>query len=450
MSDPTVKFIRAHQATITAGANGCVLYWMKLLYEFWGFCVNGGSDLKVPGGFATISGSLAPNYLSMAPTFESGTAVLLASGSDGSTSYGTDVFTAPSVDWTSGSMVGKWLVTWKSGSTSTDDSVYPIVKVIGSQSIRVDVCSGGTPMSSSKNELRFGERSSVNFRVVDFAAAHALVGYASGNYLILQFDASIVNVGQTNSQARIGLASTSDGMISRGTIALSASGSWNGTSFSDLGPELIPDGGGFSTYSWANNSNGTTYFTFWGDRGGIVTHAAGSIAQSPSWFHIEVPRRLFTGSRDPNPICCANVGKIGLLATNFVTAQNWSAGWMVHNPLDNVSVRRYMVMVRNVGGHNATFFYGSTMGPVTERNKQSFYNVTTRKFVVQDVVLSHRATSNSYTMGRCQLRLTAFASGPYQANTKLGQRGEWISVGGGVLWPWDNAQMPQSLFPVGV
>ena len=455
-----VKFVKAHVANITAGTNGGVLYWMKLLYEFWGFCVNGDNNLRSPGlgSFASFSGSLAPAYLVMAPGFESGTTVLIASGNDGSTAYGSQVFTAPSINWTSGTLLNKWLVTWKSGSTSLDDSIYPIVQILNSQSILVDTNAGATPMSQSKNEPRFTDRGSINFRVIDFTACHNLGGFAAGNYLIFQFNGNSINPGQANSQARIRLL-TANNTLTQGAISLSASGSWNGTTFAaanDLTQELVPDGtntnddgGGFVTGDWFNGGNGTNYFSLWGDPGGFICHSGGSLSTGPSLFHIEVPKRLFPQNKDPNPICAQNSGKQGLGSLNFNNTQHFGAGWIIHNPFDNAVTRRHHTVARGMGGNNITagqLYTGDLAFMGQTRYLQAFHNVRTRKYTIQDVLLAHRLATTSYTMGRVQLRLAAFASGPYQAMTKLGVNGEWLAVNQGILWPWDNSQLPRTIF----
>lgn len=464
-NEKVVKFVKAHTTTTTAGINGSTLYWMKLLYEFWGFCVNGTNDLRAPGGFATISGSLAPAYLQMAPGFESGSATLIASGSDGSTSYGNQVFTAASVNWTSGSMVGRHLVAWQSGSTSLDDSIYPIVRVISSSSILVDTNAGATPMSGSRNQPRFTGRSNINFRVIDFLGAHSLTGFAANDYMILQFNGPAINAGQAYSQARIRLkAGTST--ISHGFISLSASGSWDGANFNDIGPESGADGsngtGGLTSPTDWFSSAGSLAFSLWGDQGAIITHVGGNPAVSSgggSWFHIEVPLRLYPVAKDPNPICFCNVGREGVKTdagtiNNVSLDEHWSGGWVVHNPFDNAVVRRHSAMVRNMAGSGNSSLYVSTpisaAGTVfTTRYQQAFYNTRSKAFTVQEVVLSHRLSTNSFSMGRCQLRRTAMATGPYQTDTKLGANGEWISVAAGALWPWDNSQLPQTLFPNG-
>src|SRR6188474_1477589 len=118
----TTKFVKAHITTTTVSNTNAMRWLHKLMYEFWGFCINGDDNLLQPRGFAPLSGVLFP------ANWQSGTAVLLASGSDGSTQDGMPFFEAPSIDWTSGSKVGKHLVTWKSGSTCTDDSIYLITQ----------------------------------------------------------------------------------------------------------------------------------------------------------------------------------------------------------------------------------------------------------------------------------------------------------------------------------
>jgi hypothetical protein len=441
--ETTKKFVKAHVNTTTNGLNGGVLYWMKLLYEFWGFCVNGTNDLRIPGGFAMMSGALAPNYLRMATGFESGSAVLLASGSDGSTLYGDTVFTAPSINWTSGSLLGKHVVTWRSSSLSTDDGIYQITKIVNSSSVILNVNEGATAMSGSLNQPRFESRTNVNFRVIDFAAACTLPSFAADDYMILQFNAPTINAGANYSQARIRLKSNSS-TIDQGNISLSASGSWNGSSFSDLGPEVTPDDS-----TW--NINGNSAFSFWADQGGVISHARTS-GNSRAFFHIEVPTRLFPVEKDPNPICFVNVGGSILTTSAFASPINYSAGWIVHCPLDNVTARRHHILVRNISGIANSDLYGSTlMSTVSnDRYRQSFYNSRKTKFIVQDIILAHRITLNSYTMGRCQLRLAAFATGPFQTDTKLGSSGQWISITEGVLWPWNNTQLPNSLFPYGL
>ncbi len=178
------KFLRALN-TVPVGTGNSVpitLFFLKTLYEFWGFCVNGGNSLTAPGGFATsqVTGS----YISIDPAFENGANVTLATGNDGVTVQQTAVFTAASNPFVPGH-VGKWLVCWKSGSTSTDDSIYPITQWYGSGSIGLDVITGGTSFSSSGSIPYLTSRTGINYRVVDLHAASQLTGYVNGSYMIL-------------------------------------------------------------------------------------------------------------------------------------------------------------------------------------------------------------------------------------------------------------------------
>ena len=217
----TSKFVRGHFVNAsTTNANS--LRWLhKLVYEFWGFCINGTNDLRVPGGFAPVSGVLFPTG------WENGTSVLLASGSDGVTQDGNPFFVAPSVNWTSSSLLNKWLVVWKSGSSCRDDSVYPITQIINSSTIRLDMNNGGTAYTGSLKPA-FTARSNVNYRVVDFAAATALAGYtADADGLVLNLSgAYLVNSGQVAPQCRTRIRTSVGSNVPNVGLTLSASGSW--------------------------------------------------------------------------------------------------------------------------------------------------------------------------------------------------------------------------------
>lgn len=467
-----VKYLRGLEADIPTnnGVPGSTLFNAKLLYEFWGFCVNGSNNLQVPGGFATISGTLAPNYIRMPTNFESGSAVLIASGSDGSTSYGTDIFIAPSINWTSGSMVGRYLVTWKSGSTSTDDSIYRITRVINSSSIRVDVTTGGTPMSQSNYELRFDNRNSINFRVVDVAVASQLTGYTPGSdYMILQFVGSDINTNQANSQLYLRFG---NGSFTYSTFVLncSPSGSWNGTSFSDLGPTITPesypsgDSPFIEAFDFTRTIGGLDQTTIIADKGGIIFHrnqpSSGSIVTGcPSFFHVEIPERLYPQQVDPNPITYTCVGRKGISTrinySELNVGYNYAHAWEFPNPYEPSTSRRCSLIFKSIAGYSGTSnlgFYSNSNTAVElsqERNKLGLYNLNDKSFLIQDLYLGHTRNSNSFSICRAKLRLAKFLLANLQRHSKVGKNGEWIAVKDGVLWPWDNAQLPRQLFKYG-
>ena len=448
-NETAMKFVRAHQAADGMHDGIISQYYLKLIYEFWGFCVNGGNSLLNPGGFASTG------YLNMAPGFESGSAVLLASGSDGATTLGTNVFTAPSVNWTSGSIIGKCLVTWQSGSSSTDDSVYQITQVISSSSIAVNVLQGGTPQPTASNQLAFTTRSSINYRVVDLHAAGNLPGAHDGNNMILQFNAGAINAGQAASQVELSLGSGGHTDLSAVSFTLSPSGSWNGTTFSDASPALPPDNG---DWFFPNGSGVTNFVSLWADQASLMMQTRGSYAPAGTSFQIEIPIRLFPANVDPNPICCYNSGDAG--QSNSVANEgdlHFGSGWLLPVPNDNATLRRHFVLTPNLSG-DTTANPGSTslantnnvVNLAAERFKEAYYNVRTKSTILLGCVLAHRQVGTSFTMGRVRLRQARISPFGYSSfDTKIGQRGEWISLGYGLLWPWDNAQLPHSLFPSG-
>ena len=244
---------------------------LKLIYEFWGYCVNGGSSLTVPGGFPSVSytgggipanftegnpsDTLASNYTlptaniavnnaSAFPlngtllingnqfvnytgvsgnTFTGCTGgsgavttgesvvglVFLGSGTDGATIAGTSIFSAVSAPFNQ-NMVGKYLVMWVPGSGSTDDSIYQITSVPTASSIIINPNNGGTPSNTTQHPI-FTTRSNIHYRIVDVVAACQLNGIQAGNYMVFQLNSPSVNPGQAFSQVQIFLRQQTQG-----------------------------------------------------------------------------------------------------------------------------------------------------------------------------------------------------------------------------------------------
>lgn len=184
-------------------------------------------------------------------------------------------------------------------------------------------------------------------------------------------------------------------------------------------------------------------------------HTKGTWNTNGSYMHIEVPTRLFPTSKDPNPICCLNVGKRGITTVNIdaTNSEHFSAGWVVANPLDNSTLRRWVALVRCVtGGYFDTSMY--TSGDATQlassRFKNVFYNEVTKKHLIFDVLLGNRQTAASYSIGRVKLRKARLTHALHPIDTKIGQAGEqWIHVGAGVMWPWDDGALPYSILAMG-
>lgn len=70
------KFVRALNYDTGSTNNARISHPLKLIYEFWGYCVNGTSSLTSPGGFASIT------PMTVTTTFQGG-ATTIAAGSNG-------------------------------------------------------------------------------------------------------------------------------------------------------------------------------------------------------------------------------------------------------------------------------------------------------------------------------------------------------------------------------
>ncbi len=439
----TPKFVKAHFINTAVASSNTMRYLHKLIYEFWGFCVNGVDDLRVAGGMPTLSGVMFPTG------FQSGSSVLLASGTDGVTVAGMPFFTAPSVNWTSSSLLNKWLVTWKSGSSSTDDSIYPITQIINSSTIRLDMNAGGTAYTGSLHPS-FTDRSAINYRVVDFNAVTALTGYtADADGLVLNFNAAyLVNTGQVAPQCRTRIR-TSVGSFTPGVgLTLSASGSWTAAS----GAGSFTDGAAENQSSgqWFLGGGGTTtgYITLIGAQDFLLCHYMGN-QTAGSGFHIEVPQRLYPQVNDPNPFVSMNFGSEGLTTTS--TTVNYGGGMKAFNPPDGTT-RAFRTLVRSLTGDyfNGQVYTTSIPNNVSNgRFNEMFFNIYRNKFIMFDMMCGLPSIALQFAALRFKLRRVRYVPPIIPTFQRFGDHGEWIHVSNGILWPWDNSVLPYNLFPAG-
>jgi hypothetical protein len=426
----TSKFVRAHFVNTSQTATNAMRWTFKLIYEFWGFCVNGGSDLKVPGGFAS-SGSIPvlSGAVIFPAGFESGSTVLLASGTDGFTADGMPFFNTVDNIF-SASYVGKHIVTWKSGSVSTDDSIYQITQWLNSSSVRVNVNQGATPYTASLHPS-FTARSNINYRVIDFNAAANLSGFTTNDGLVLQFNgASLINTGQLNSQCRLRHNTTNMG------LRVSPSGSWLPISGAFLDPSSE------TNVNWANSGTGTGYISLWGAQDYLIAHSRGSWNTAGSWLHVEIPARLYPQPLDPNVIIFVNYAADQVDQTNYYNMSMMS-------PIDGVT-RSWEMYIRNpIGGRwNITQFSSPyTLRTFTNgRWNNMFFNVFTNKFIFMDGILGLTSVTTQYSLARVRVRRLRFTVPIIPTMQRIGDLGEWLHIQDGVLWPWDNALLPYSLF----
>lgn len=437
------------------------MMWLnKVIYEFWGFCINGGNSLTAPGGFATSQAT--GSYINMPAGFESGSLTLLVTGSDGSTTLDLPYFSALSSPFLQ-SHVNKYLVTWQSGSTSTDDSIYRITEYINPSTISVDTTTGGTPSTSFLPQ--FTTRSSINYRIVDLLATSEMPGIVSGSYMVLQFNgASNINPGQANSQFKIQQdPGGTDAEIRNGDLSfqLSPSGSWDGTQF--VG-ENLPTGSypkvyadGFVTW-FMDSSAGPGYITMMGWTDFLIVAAGGW----PGFFagfapanvlHVEVPRRLYPEANDPNPIIAVNIAA----GTVAPTSNTLGYGtWWFPNPYDPVQRRWVTITPVPTGAYFNSIYYPTQNLQSANTSRWSLNNNQVQgTFWLNSglVSLVNQDTTDSITgptqwsLARAKLRCTKFSSSDYNYYVRTGatQTDQWVHIGAGIWWPWDGAVIPRPL-----
>jgi hypothetical protein len=434
-------------------------FFEKLLYEFWGFCVNGGTSLTQPGGLVAVS---------YPANFQSGSTVLLAQGNDGTTSFGTDVFSSPSTNFlnvNSGSLIGKYLVTWVPGSDSTDDSVYFIKSVEDATHIRVDINSGGTRRLG--NHSCFWDRNNVKWRVVDLIASTKLSGSWNASYMVLNMvSAPSINPGQLVPQLQVMHLTESGGDYqgSEGGIGLviSPSGSWNGSTFTDPTPQLTGSVSYYTGFGTPGSvTNGQVNYTLIGAGDFIIAHVKGfpggtQANLAGTGFHVEVPKRLYPQANDPNPIAW-------LLWDNQTPSQVASTYYDGFRMVcRDGQVRRWTVLVRSpMGTGNRADYTGNAYGTgqwqqfsvPAWRFTNIGYDQDDDQFLASDGVLS-LSLSSQFSAGRARLRKVKFSSAELPTGARLGDpilenRG-WVHMINGILLPWDNSSQPERPWRFGV
>ena len=434
----TPKFLRAHQVPNTSPAMAWVF---RTIFEWWGFCIAGGNDLVNPGlgAFAPVSGVYQMPWTA--------TTGLLQSGSDGFTQQGMPFFNAVNTNAFSASWVNKWLVTWQSGSTSTDDSVYLITQWINSSSIRVNIANGGTPDPVTRHP-GFTTRTNVNYRVVDIATSANLGVTSQQSQLILQLsDAGNINPGQANSQVALVYGQTPPGtwpFYAEGIYYnLSPSGSWglnSGTySFTD-GQGPITAGGGNSGY-WSVSNGG--YLSFFGAGDFFLSHIH-LTGQSASGWHIEIPQRLYPQGVDPNPLCIVPYADYSISLQDG--GAHYGGGIYAHNPPNN-TLMRYFGFGRRVFGVDDQNSVGFASNG---RNNGAWFNPFNGKFNFTDLIAGTEDTAGQFQMCRFRLRRMRALPTIVPNFEIVGNNGEWLHIFNGVMWPWDNTLLTYNLFPVGL
>lgn len=423
------KYLRGLQYTTSTTGKDIPIF-MRVCYEFWGYCVNGTASLTTPGGMPTTPTS--------GPTgFFEGSSVL-ATGNDGVTSDIGINFTSLSANFTI-SMIGKHITIWSATDlNSTDNSIYRIVAVPSTTQLMVAPFSGGTPdITTLKNNLT--SRSALNYRVIDVTAASQLA-VASGNYFVGTLSgASAVNTGQASSQFQFILrGSTSFGQF--GMVG-SPTGTWTGSAFTGV---TLTERTNLSLTQFNGIVAGVNgSITLIADTDFFIGHVRSSNSNAGGlYFYNIIPQRFYTQAQDPNPLVMMVSG--GGLVNTTATDSHSTSFTMVS--ADNVT-RTCQLMTKNFVGDGTT---GTTytIGP----NMSTLLTTQTRtnRIIYSDAVISNIAGgSTQFALARAKLRQLAFTSSAIPNFHLVGDNGEFIHVGNGTLWPWDGSVMPYSLLPLG-
>jgi hypothetical protein len=444
--------------------------YAKLIYEFWGFCINGGHELFEPGGFASGSVDL--------PTALQSGSHICAVGSDGVTEFGRDgEFLSNSFDFEqlhSASNLSKMhLVMWKSGSSSPDDSIYSIDSVVNPNTLRLDQYSGGGTVRLG-NRPTFEERSGINFRIIDLGIVQN-VSVSNGQGMTLTFEgAPEVNPGQARSQMRIAISGTAalagttgaENVNTSWVFTASPSGSWDpvSSSFSDpssssyvrhTGPR-----NGTSGNPGINDFGRLMSVTLLGARDFLIFHVKSYDADMHdgpfgSGFHVEIPKRLLGAEYDPNPICWMHwydrevstlpgADELYYRGMFMVGADNLTRKWKVgtRNPFGGDRIDPLLTAVSGGVWHALTTSHAytnptSSLGPMT-------YNSFDNTELSSDGILYLDDVPGQFSMARARLRRVRFTGRTRQRPFRLGQ--EWFLIDQTVAWPWDNAIVPLRLF----
>lgn len=408
---------------------------LRLIYEFWGYCVNGTTALTTPGGMPTTPTNGPANG------FE-GTTVL-ATGSDGATTVDSASFTSASAPFTS-AMIGSYLVVWDPGSGSSEDSIYRITDFVSSTEVVVDVTSGGSPDGTTLN-LRLTTRSALRFRVVNLTTVSTLT-WAVGHYVVIQFNGPIVNAGQANGQVQFVIESSTTHV----NMYMSPGGTWTGAAFTDASSVIAAT---TNSSGWFNSSstNALNYFTMIADEASLIflTSGGSMSAGTSSGFHFEIPTRIYTLAQDPNPIAGMTWGVEVLSSTN----SNLIYGKGFRMVSQDTATYQYSCLTRSYRGNgntNTTADFQKAIGQnLTDANVGQ--NRYSGDVLASQILLALVGVSGQFQFGRCLLRRVLFYANVFGANEdrRLGASGEWISIRNGIAWPWDNARTGRKLNPGG-
>lgn len=407
---------------------------LRLIYEFWGYCVNGTTALTTPGGMPTTPTNGPANG------FE-GTTVL-ATGSDGATTDNSETFTSAGASFNS-SMVGSYLVVWSPGSGSSEDSIYRILNVPTSTTLQLDVTSGGSPHPTTLN-VRLTTRSNLRYRIVDLSTV-GTQNWVIGHHVVIQFNGPAINTGQANSQVRFAIENTQTEIV----MYLSPGGTWTGAAFTDSSAQIEAT---VNTSGWFNSMGASenNWFTMIADEGSlIILVSGGALSSGSSGLHVEIPERIYDQADDPNPIAGMMWG-VDDLRMNSSTLY-YGKGFRMRS--QDTSTYAYDCLTRASRGNGFSAGGADGQAPIGQllTDSKVALNTFTGNVLSSPVLLSLGGVSGQFQFARARLRRVLFYSHVLgnDADRRLGLNGEWITIRNGIAWPWDNVRMGRKLNPGG-
>jgi hypothetical protein len=431
MTDYFVRSLVVDPLTYTPSSRSTGIA-LRMIYEFWGYCINGTTSLTSPGGMPTTPTAGPTNG------FE-GTTVL-ATGSDGATIAGTDTLDSAGASFSVASHLNKHIVIWKPSDPTSENSIYQIIGVPSSTQLRLLVANGGTPDVVTLKPA-FTSRSSLRYRIIDLATVGGLAWTATTHYVVLQFTPTLINAGQASSQVQFQVGTA----VTRINMILSPGGTWTGSAFTDGSTAITPVTNGSGMF---NSASGTyCLFTMIADENSLILHISG-FGMTPGTtggMYVEIPKRLYTLAQDPNPIACCAWGVSSINVTS-ATADLGGYWWM---RCPDTVTRNHRALTRSVLGMGTDATLNEGFGFNNNLSGDLGFNYPRGLTLTSPVLLGHHTTAGQFTLARGQLRRIRMSTTALPNYKRIGTNGEWLHLNSSILFPWDNTILPFNLMALG-
>ena len=158
------------------------------------------------------------------------------------------------------------------------------------------------------------------------------------------------------------------------------------------------------------------------------------------YFYVTIPQRLYAQAQDLNPLTI-------LVGGNQLTAITATDSHATNFAMVDFAgtTRTCQLITRNFIGDGATATY--TVGPNLSVHLLTHARIG--KLIFSEAIISCIVVAGQFSLARAKLLPIAFTSNSLSAFHIVGDNGEFIHVGNGVLWPWDGSILPYNLLPLG-